>query len=52
MIDRATGLCLGCFRTGEEISWWGALSAEQRDEIMAALPDRRLHLGPELFGEA
>ena len=52
MIDRGTGLCLGCFRTGEEISCWSTLSAGKRDEIMAALPLRRLHLGPDLFGEA
>ena len=52
MIDRTTGLCMGCFRTGEEISNWSIMAPETRTEIMTALPMRRALLGPEMFGEA
>lgn len=33
-------LCVGCFRTIEEISTWSRLSHEERAEIMADLPTR------------
>lgn len=32
--------CVGCFRTIDEISSWSRLSAQERQEIMAALPGR------------
>ncbi|MFU8876739.1 MAG: DUF1289 domain-containing protein [Wenzhouxiangellaceae bacterium] len=35
-----SGLCVGCFRTGNEIAGWLGYSAEQRQEIMARLPLR------------
>lgn len=34
------GLCVGCFRTAEEIGNWLSYSAERRKEISATLPDR------------
>jgi predicted Fe-S protein YdhL (DUF1289 family) len=51
-VDADGELCLGCFRTCEEIGAWSVLSPEQRDDIMAALPMRRLLIGPLKFGEA
>ena len=36
-----SGLCRGCLRTRREIAVWASLSAEQRDLIMHALPERR-----------
>lgn len=33
-------LCVGCYRTGEEIARWSRMTSEERHEIMAALPDR------------
>ncbi len=51
-IDAGAGLCLGCFRTVEEISNWSLLAPDAREAIMAALPVRRLLIGPEMFGEA
>ncbi|MEM1275669.1 MAG: DUF1289 domain-containing protein [Pseudomonadota bacterium] len=33
-------LCVGCYRTSEEIAQWSRYSAEQRAAIMAELPDR------------
>jgi predicted Fe-S protein YdhL (DUF1289 family) len=35
-----SGICVGCFRTAEEIGDWLKYSAEQRQAIMAELPDR------------
>lgn len=36
----AEGLCIGCFRTAEEIGGWLSLSASQRSRIMDELPSR------------
>jgi predicted Fe-S protein YdhL (DUF1289 family) len=33
-------ICVGCFRSIEEISTWSRLTAEQRRAIMADLPAR------------
>ncbi len=44
-MDAASGLCLGCARTLEEIAAWASLSAEARRAIMAELPRRRARLG-------
>lgn len=33
-------ICVGCYRTGEEIAAWSRLSPERRREIMAELPSR------------
>ncbi|WP_315759911.1 DUF1289 domain-containing protein [Sphingomonas sp. Y38-1Y] len=41
MLDVQSGLCLGCYRTGEEIAGWTGYSPERRSAIMAALPVRR-----------
>jgi uncharacterized protein len=41
VVDGASGLCVGCLRTLNEIASWGALSDAERAEIMAALPKRR-----------
>jgi len=33
-------LCIGCFRTADEIGNWLNISSNERDRIMAELPDR------------
>ncbi len=33
-------LCMGCFRTGEEIARWSRMDASERQSIMAELPSR------------
>lgn len=33
-------LCIGCYRTGEEIATWSRLTPERRREIMDELPSR------------
>ncbi len=39
-IDYDSGNCHGCGRTIDEIMAWGKMQPVQRDNIMAALPDR------------
>jgi uncharacterized protein len=39
-LDVATGLCIGCARTSEEIALWASLSDPERQMIMAQLPER------------
>jgi predicted Fe-S protein YdhL (DUF1289 family) len=39
-IDEATGLCAGCGRTLDEIGRWSQLTDEERQRILASLPDR------------
>ena len=34
-------LCVGCFRRLQEITEWSSMTAEQRQEVMAELPDRK-----------
>jgi predicted Fe-S protein YdhL (DUF1289 family) len=39
-LDARSGLCLGCGRTIDEITRWGAMSAADRDRVMIELPAR------------
>jgi len=52
MVDGASGLCLGCFRTLPEIAQWERFSDGERTELMAALPARRSRISPEKLGDA
>jgi len=40
ILDPETGLCEGCGRTREEIARWYRLTEEERQQIMAGLPER------------
>ncbi len=44
-IDRATGLCAGCYRTLDEITGWIDLPAEQKRTLLAMLATRRARFG-------
>lgn len=44
-LDEATGWCLGCGRTGDEMSGWGLKSDETRQDIWDQLPERLQQLG-------
>lgn len=33
-------ICVGCFRTIQEIGMWSVMSAEERREVLADLPER------------
>jgi predicted Fe-S protein YdhL (DUF1289 family) len=39
-IDNATGLCLGCRRTIDEIRDWIIMSPEDRQKLLDVLPSR------------
>lgn len=39
-LDAATGRCLGCGRSVDEIARWSAMSAAERARIMGELPAR------------
>jgi len=44
-LDVATGYCIGCARTGEEIGAWSGMSTDERRAVLDALPGRWTHLG-------
>jgi len=43
-IDAASGLCIGCGRSLEEIASWAEMSPMERRAVMATLPARRQRL--------
>ena len=47
LIDGESGLCVGCQRTLTEVASWSRLSDDERAEIMAQLPERRVRIRPE-----
>jgi predicted Fe-S protein YdhL (DUF1289 family) len=46
-MDDATGLCLGCFRTIEEIALWSQASSAQRLRVLLAVERRRVEHDPQ-----
>lgn len=40
VLDRLTGHCIGCGRTGEEIGAWSLLPEAAQRRLLAALPAR------------
>lgn len=40
VIHRAAGICIGCYRTGDEIGAWSTMSREARRDMMEQLPAR------------
>jgi predicted Fe-S protein YdhL (DUF1289 family) len=50
VVDGASSLCLGCYRTLSEIAGWSRLSDDQRTDIMSELPARRDRIDPALRG--
>lgn len=43
-VDATGQICIGCFRSLEEIGRWAQLSNAQRAKVLAALPERRRRL--------
>lgn len=41
LMDPASGLCIGCLRTLDEIASWSSYTNAERRAIMEALPQRR-----------
>jgi len=52
IVDGESGLCLGCFRTLEEIGAWAGLPDSERASIMEDLPGRRGRIDPRKLGPA
>ena len=50
IVDPESNLCLGCFRTLQEIGGWARFSEEERSRLMAELPGRRPRIRPEKLG--
>lgn len=45
IIDPASGFCLGCARTIPEIAGWLDFSPEEKRRLLAALAERKRHIG-------
>lgn len=50
-LDPASGVCIGCFRTGDEIGAWSAMTDAERARLNDALPARRQALEATWFPE-
>jgi len=50
LVHPATGLCIGCHRTVEEIAAWSTLTPEARRAVMAELPARAERAKPPRRG--
>ena len=40
VIHPASGLCIGCFRTTDEIAGWSEMQPEARKTLISELPER------------
>lgn len=49
-MDEASGLCLGCFRSLDEIARWSAATPDEKIAILAAVERRRAEHDP--WGES
>lgn len=38
-------VCMGCYRTGQEITNWGAMNDQQREEVMKHVGERERAAG-------
>lgn len=50
VVDGASSLCLGCYRTLPEIAQWSRFDDAERERIMAELSGRRERIDPALRG--
>lgn len=47
VIHPASGLCLGCLRSAEEIAAWPSMAPETRQHLLDALPARADQIKPK-----
>jgi predicted Fe-S protein YdhL (DUF1289 family) len=45
IVDQVSGLCVGCFRTLDEIAGWIDFSGTKKRSVLAALAARRTEFG-------
>jgi predicted Fe-S protein YdhL (DUF1289 family) len=50
IVDGESGLCLGCFRTLNEIAAWTSFPEAERERLMRELPSRRGRIDPRKLG--
>lgn len=41
LMDYELGLCIGCHRTLDEITYWATYSSSRKKEVLAAMATRR-----------
>ena len=51
VMHTASGLCIGCLRTLDEIATWSSLTRSERLSIMAGLDARKSKIEPKRRGE-
>lgn len=52
VLHREEGICIGCYRSAEEIARWPEMTPAQRRALMAALPARACRLKKRRGGRA
>lgn len=50
VIHPAARLCMGCYRSIDEIAGWSAMTADMRRSLMAELPGRAPQVAPQRRG--
>jgi predicted Fe-S protein YdhL (DUF1289 family) len=50
VVHPEAGICMGCYRTIEEIAAWGSMTPEARRGVMAELPGRAGRVKPARRG--
>ena len=50
VIEPESGLCMGCYRTRDEIAAWGRMERLERLAIMEGLPERAGQIKPRRRG--
>lgn len=46
VVDGASNLCLGCYRTLPEIALWSRMTDAEREVVMSELPNRADQIDP------
>jgi predicted Fe-S protein YdhL (DUF1289 family) len=52
VVHPAERMCVGCYRTIDEIAGWGRMTADERRAVMAELPSRAPRLTQRRGGRA
>ena len=50
VLHRMSGLCIGCYRTGDEIAAWSSMTPETRQALLKELPARESSLAKRKGG--
>lgn len=50
VIEPESGLCMGCYRTRQEVASWSQMTPDLRKSLMAELPSRADQIKPRRRG--